>query len=75
MILYIDPSVTTYIIQAVAAIVIAGGAVISVFWRKAKKKVSKTLNIDENGKKEVEDEIQEFDAATDAVEKVEEASK
>ncbi|MBR3042211.1 MAG: hypothetical protein IKH94_06015 [Eubacterium sp.] len=75
MILYIDPSVTTYIIQAVAAIVIAGGAVISVFWRKAKKKVSKTLNIDENSKKEVEDEIQEFDAATDAVEKVEEASK
>ncbi len=73
MILYIDPSVTTYIIQAVAAIVIAGGAVISVFWRKAKKKVSKTLNIDENSKKEVEDEIQEFDAATDAVEKVEEA--
>ena len=75
MILYIDPSVTTYIIQAVAAIVIAGGAVISVFWRKAKKKVSKTLNIDENSKKEVEDEIQEFDTATDAVEKVEEASK
>ncbi len=75
MILYIDPSVTTYIIQAVAAIVIAGGAVISVFWRKAKKKVSKTLNIDENSKKEVEDEIQEFDAATDAVEKVEEAAK
>ena len=75
MILYIDPSVTTYIIQAVAAIVIAGGAVISVFWRKAKKKVSKTLNIDENSKKEVEDEIQEFDAATDAAEKVEEAAK
>ena len=75
MILYIDPSVTTYIIQAVAAIVIAGGAVISVFWRKAKKKVSKTLNIDENSKKEVEDEIQEFDAATDAVEKVEESAE
>ncbi|MBP3233691.1 MAG: hypothetical protein J6M65_04615 [Eubacterium sp.] len=69
MVLYIDPSVTTYIIQAVAAIVIAGGAVISVFWRKAKKKVSKTLNIDENSKKEVEDEIQEIDAATDAAKK------
>ena len=54
------------IIVLVAAIVIAGGAVISVFWRKAKKKVSKTLNIDENSKKEVEDEIQEIDAATDA---------
>ncbi|MBO4863872.1 MAG: hypothetical protein J5517_05880 [Eubacterium sp.] len=76
MLLYIDPSVTTYIIQAVAAIVIAGGAVISVVWRKAKKKVSKTLNIDENSKKEVEDEIQEIEAdAKDAVEKVEEAAE
>ncbi len=62
MLLYIDPSVTTYIIQAVAAIVVAGGAVISVLWRKAKKKVNKTFNIDENSKKEVEDEIIEIDA-------------
>ncbi|MCR5417858.1 MAG: hypothetical protein K6E84_02990 [Lachnospiraceae bacterium] len=62
MLLYIDPSVTTYIIQAVAAIVVAGGAVISVLWRKAKKKVNKTFNIDENSKKEVEDEIVEIDA-------------
>lgn len=58
--LYIDPSVATYAIQAIVGIVVAGGAVISVIWRKAKKKVSKTLNIDENSKKEVEDEIEEI---------------
>ena len=59
MLLYIDPSVTTYVIQAIAAVVIAGGAVISVVWRKARKKVNKALNIDENKNKEVEEEIEE----------------
>ena len=59
MLLYIDPSVATYAIQAIAGIVIAGGAVISVAARKAKKKINKTLNIDENKGKEVEAEIEE----------------
>ena len=60
MLLYIDPSVTTFIIEAVVGIVIAGGAIISVAFRKAKKKINKALNIDENSKKEVEDEIEEI---------------
>lgn len=59
MFLYIDPSVTTYIIQAVAAVIIACGAVFSIYWRKAKKKINKAFNIDENKNKEVEDEIEE----------------
>ena len=55
---YIDPSVTTYVIQAVAGIVIAVGAIVGIYWRKAKRKVSDKLGIDENVKKEVEsDEI------------------
>ena len=55
---YIDPSAMTYIIQAVAGIVIAVGAVIGIYWRKAKKKISDTLGVDENRNKEVEsDEI------------------
>ena len=55
---YIDPSVMTYIIQAVAGIIIAVGAVVGIYWRKARKKVSDTLGIDENRNKEVEsDEI------------------
>ncbi len=55
---YIDPSVMTYVIQAVAGIVIAAGAVIGIYWRKAKRKINDKLGIDENRKKEVEsDEI------------------
>lgn len=55
---YIDPSVMTYLIQAVAGVVVAVGAVAGIYWRKAKKKVSETLGVDENRNKEVEsDEI------------------
>ena len=55
---YIDPSVATYLIQAIAGVVIAVGAAVGIYWRKAKKKVAKTLNIDENKNKDVEsDEI------------------
>lgn len=55
---YIDPSVMTYVIQAVAGIVIAAGAVVGIYWRKAKRKINDKLGIDENRKKEVEsDEI------------------
>ena len=51
---YIDPSVMTYMIQVVAGIVIAVGAVAGIYFRKAKKKVSEKLGIDENRNKEVE---------------------
>ena len=55
---YIDPSVMTYLIQVVAGIVVAVGAVAGIYFRKAKKKVSEKLGIDENRNKEVEtDEI------------------
>lgn len=56
---YIDPSVMTYAIQAGAGIVIAVGAFVGLYFRKAKKKVNKKLGIDENKKKEIEsDEIE-----------------
>ena len=58
MIAYIDPSVMTYTIQAVAGIAVAIGAAVGIYFRKAKKKVSNKLGIDENKNKEVEsDEI------------------
>ena len=58
--LYIDPSVATYLIQAVAGVVIAVGAAVGIYFRKAKKKVNDKLGIDENKNKEVEtDEIEE----------------
>ena len=57
---YLDPSVMTYTIQVVAGVVVAVGAVIGVYWRKAKKKVQDKMGIDENAKKIVEDDIVEF---------------
>ena len=55
---YVDPSVMTYMIQAIAGVVIAIGAIVGVYFRRAKKKINQQLNIDENRNKEVEsDEI------------------
>ncbi len=51
---YIDPSVMTYTIQAIAGVAIAVGAAVGIHFRKAKKKLSEKLNIDENKNKEVE---------------------
>ncbi len=58
---YIDPSTTTFIIQAVAGVAVAVGAVFTIWWRKAKKKVQKTLGIDENANKKQEDDVIEDD--------------
>ena len=57
---YIDPSVMTYTIQVVAGVAVAVGAVAGIAWRRFKKKAMDKLGIDENQKKEVEEEI-EFD--------------
>lgn len=51
---YIDPSVMTYAIQAIAGVVIAVGAFLGIYFRKAKKKLNNKLGIDENRNKEVE---------------------
>jgi len=54
---YLDPSVMTYTIQVVAGVAVAVGAVVGIYWRRAKKKVADKLGIDENAKKEVEEDI------------------
>ncbi len=55
---YIDPSVMTYLIQAIAGVAIAVGAAVGIYFRRAKKKINNKLGIDENANKEVEsDEI------------------
>ncbi|WP_308617374.1 hypothetical protein [uncultured Eubacterium sp.] len=56
--LYIDPSVMSYTLQFVVAGVVTVGAIAGIIVRKAKKKIKKTLNIEE--KKEVEDDIIDF---------------
>ena len=54
---YLDPSVTTYVVQVVAGVAIALGTVVGIYWRRAKKEVQDKLGIDENAKKEVEEDI------------------
>lgn len=51
---YIDPSVMTYAIQTIAGVIIAVGAFLGIYLRKAKKKLNNKLGIDENRNKEVE---------------------
>ena len=56
---YIDPSVMSYTVQAIAGVAIALGVVFGVVWRKIKKGTNKVLRRDENSGKEVEDDISE----------------
>lgn len=55
---YVDPSVMSYTVQAIAGVAIALGVVFGVVWRKVKKGARKALGRDENAGKEVEDEIE-----------------
>ena len=54
---YIDPSATTYMIQAIAGIVIAVGSVGIIFWRRAKKKLKDKVGIDFDKNKETEEAV------------------
>ena len=57
---YIDPSVSSYMIQAIAGIVVAVGAFVAIYWRRAKKKVQNKRGIDENANKEKEEDVKVF---------------
>ena len=57
---YIDVSATTYIIQIVAGVVVAAGAVAGVVISKIKKKAKEKFNIDLE-KKETEEDIVVYD--------------
>ena len=54
---YVDPSATTYLLQAIAGIVIAAGSVGMIFWRRAKKKLKEKAGIDFDRNKETEEEV------------------
>lgn len=58
---YVDPSVMTYTIQALAGVAVALSAVFGVMWRRARKKVLKLLNIDENHGKTIEPDIKRIE--------------
>lgn len=60
MLAYVDPSVMSYTVQAIAGVAIALGVVFGVVWRKVKRGANKALGRDENSGKEVEDEVKEI---------------
>lgn len=60
--LYLDPAATTAIVTSLTGIIAAVAAFFIIKWRKLKKGVSKTLHIDENANKEVEDDLVITDA-------------
>lgn len=59
---YIDPSTTTYIVQAVAGIAVAVGAFFMMYWRKLKRKMAEKMNIDADKNKETEEEVRFTDS-------------
>ena len=62
---YIDPSVVSGLATAIATVVVACSAAFFVIWRRLRSGVSKTLGIDENAGKEVEDELTINEGALD----------
>ena len=67
---YVDPSVMTYTIQALAGVAVALSAVLGVVFRRTRRMLLKALHIDENAGKFVEPPISrikpEEELATDA---------
>ncbi|MBF0911925.1 MAG: hypothetical protein HXK61_03970, partial [Atopobiaceae bacterium] len=59
---YVDPSVMTYTIQALAAVVVALSAVLGVAFRRSRKALFRLLKIDENANKIVEGTVHKVDA-------------
>lgn len=61
---YVDPSVMTYTIQALAGVAVALSAVIGVAWRRLRRVVLRMLKVDENAGKTVETRVSEVDATS-----------
>ena len=49
---YIDPSTTSFIIQAGVGLAVAIAAGVSIYWRKARKKINKAVGREEATKDE-----------------------
>lgn len=58
---YVDPSVMTYTIQAIAGVAVAIGAVAGVAFRRTRKMLFKLLGVDENAGKTVERNVFRID--------------
>ncbi len=60
---YVDPSVMTYTIQALAGVAVALSAVLGVAMRRTRKALMKMFNIDENAHKTVEPDVHRMTAS------------
>ncbi len=58
---YVDPSVMTYTIQAVAGLAVALSAVLGVAFRRTRRKLYELFNIDENARKISESDVSPID--------------
>jgi len=54
---YIDPSTTTFIVQAVVGLAVAVAAGFTIYWRKAKKKINKVMGREEVAAKDESDDV------------------
>lgn len=64
-VLYVDPSVLTYAITAIASVVVSIGAVVVIMGRKAKKKVAEKLNLEDRSIKETEGAVELIEETED----------
>ena len=64
---YVDPSVMTYTIQALAGVAVALSAVAGVAFRRTRRTILRVLGIDENAGKEVESTIHRTDERGQAI--------
>lgn len=64
---YVDPSVMTYTIQALAGVAVALSAVLGVALRRSRRVIMRLLRIDENANKEVEPPVSRASAHADRV--------
>ncbi|MBR3971656.1 MAG: hypothetical protein IKJ83_02060 [Ruminococcus sp.] len=63
--LYVDPSVLTYAITAIASVAVSIGAVVVIMWRKTKKKVAEKLNLEDRSIKETEGAVELIEETED----------
>ncbi len=59
---YVDPSVVTYTIQAVAGVAVALGAVLGVVVRRSRRFIFKVFHIDENANKAKDPQVHRMEA-------------
>lgn len=59
---YVDPSVMTYTIQALAGVAVAMSAVLGVAWRRVRRWMLKALRVDEGAGKATEGDVHAIDA-------------